>query len=85
VEIERSFMKSQWEISKLALLISLFVLPIYLFALISNVCVSDSQIYYRPNIFFRLRTYGMSQIKESAATMRERPKGVEYWARDRND
>jgi len=57
-------MRSQSEISKFALRISLFVLPIYLFALSSNVCVSDSQIYYRPNIFFRLRTYGMSQIKE---------------------
>jgi hypothetical protein len=57
-------MQTQLEISKFALLASLVVLPIYLFALSSNVCVSDSQIYYRPNIFFRLQTYGMSQIKE---------------------
>jgi hypothetical protein len=60
----RSFMRAQSQLAKVALYVSLFLVPIYLIALSSNVCVSDSEIYYRPNIFFPLGTYGVSQITE---------------------
>jgi hypothetical protein len=42
----------------------LFLVLLYLFGLSSNVCLSDSEIYYRPNIFVPLRTYALSQIAE---------------------
>jgi len=42
----------------------LIVVPMYLVALSSSVCLSDSEIHYRPNLLFPMRTYGLSQVAE---------------------
>lgn len=47
-----------WQIP--ALVMYLLVVLFYLFALSSNVCLSDNELYYRPNIFFPLQTYRLS-------------------------
>lgn len=59
-----SFIRAQSGIATFALRVYLVVVPVYLFALSSNVCLSDSTIYYRPNILFPLRTYAPSQVVE---------------------
>lgn len=61
---KRSFIRSQSQLAKFALYISLFVIPIYLIVLSSHVCLSDSTIHYQPNIFSSSRTYRISQIAE---------------------
>lgn len=59
-----SFIRAQSGIATLAVRMYLFLVPIYLIALSSNVCVSDSEIYYRPNILLPLRTYDLPQVVE---------------------
>ena len=50
------------------------MVPVYLFALSSNVCLSASEIYYRPNIFFPLQIYALSQIAEVRPQCTKGPK-----------
>lgn len=59
-----SFVRNLSQLVTLALPMYLVVVPLYLIALSSSVCLSDGEIYYRPNIFFPLRTYDLSQVVE---------------------
>jgi hypothetical protein len=59
-----SFIRNLSQLATLAIRMYLVVVPVYLIALSSRVCLSDFEIYYRPNIFFPRRTYGLSQVAE---------------------
>jgi hypothetical protein len=60
----QSFVTANAELIKFASISALVLLPIYVAAVCSKVCLSDSQIYYQSHALSPLQTYGMSQLAE---------------------
>jgi hypothetical protein len=62
--VGQSFVTANAELFKFTSISTLVLLPIYVAAVSSKVCLSDSQIYYQSHLFSPLQTYGMSQLAE---------------------
>lgn len=53
----------------------LLMVVLYLFALSSNVCLSDSELYYRPSIFYPMEIYRLSEVAEVRSICRKERRG----------
>jgi len=62
--VGQSFSKSNSELLKVAALSTLVLVPIYVIAFGSKVCLSESRIYYQLHLLAPQRTYSLSQVVE---------------------
>jgi hypothetical protein len=60
----QSFAAANTGLVKFTSISALVLLPVYIAAVSSNVCLSDSQIYYQSHMLSPLRTYDRSQLAE---------------------
>lgn len=60
----QSFATANAQLVNFAMLSALILLPIYVIALGSKDCLSDSEIYYRPHLLASQQTYALSQVAE---------------------
>jgi hypothetical protein len=60
----QSFAAANAEFIRMTAILALVLLPVYAVAVGSKVCLSDSQLYYRPSTLWTSRTYDLSQVTD---------------------
>ena len=82
----QSFSTANARLVKFSAISALILMPIYVIAVGSEVCLSDSKIYYRPYSLASQQTYDMSQVAEVRPRCTKGNRGgMGYRARSRDE